>query len=351
MKSGARVEEAQRRWALTINAANPAEVAFGSSTTMLLQSLSRSMARVFKPGDEVIVTNVDHEANIGPWLNLQQDGIKVKSWNINPHSFTLDLDDLGKLMTDKTRLVAFTHTSNILGTINPVKTITHFVHERGAQVCVDGVAFAPHRLIDVQDWEVDYYVFSLYKVYGPHYALLYGKKEHFDTLPGINHFFIDEVPYKLQPGNVNYELSYGVLGITDYFGELVASLQSGNTQDYHQQLALVFDSIASHEETLSAMLLDYLNKQKNVRIIGDTHPGKNKRVPTISFMVENRKSSAITREVDKAGIGIRYGDFYARRLINSLGLADQDGVVRVSLVHYNTKAEVEKLIAAFEQIL
>ncbi len=347
VKSGARVDEAQAVWASAINASDPSEVAFGSSTTMLLQSLSRSLGQLLKPGDEVIVTNCDHEANIGPWIRLQEKGVMVKSWNLNMESFRLDLSELEKLMTDKTRLVAFTHVSNILGTINPVKAITDFVHQRGAMVCVDGVAYAPHRLVDVRDWNVDFYVFSLYKVYGPHYSLLYGKKEHFEKLPGINHFFIDEVPYKLQPGNVNYELSYGLLGVTDYFRALSGNESAG----LYDQFGLVFNMIAEHEEVLSEKVLNYLRGKPAVRIIGEPSPDKSLRVPTISFIREGIKSSAITRTVDRSKIGIRFGDFYARRLIDTMGLTKMDGVVRVSLVHYNTPGEIEKLIRALEDVL
>lgn len=349
--SGARVEEAQKKWAEVINASSPAEVAFGSSTTMLLQSLSRSFAKVLRPGDEVIVTNCDHEANIGPWMRLQEQGITVRSWNLNPGTFRLDLEDLGQLMTPKTRLVAFTHVSNILGTINPVKEITRFVHDRGALVCVDGVAFAPHRQVDVKDLDVDFYVFSTYKVYGPHYALLYGKQEHFAKLPGINHFFIDEVPYKLQPGNVNYELSYGLLGITDYLHALYVASTKGGQLSYQKELAVVFDMIAVHEEILSRMLLEFLASRPGVRIIGESSPDKDLRVPTVSFVVDHRMSSDITLKVDESKIGIRFGDFYARRLIDSLDLSKQDGVVRVSLVHYNTVEEMKKLIKTLDQVL
>jgi cysteine desulfurase family protein (TIGR01976 family) len=351
VKSGARVDEAQAVWASAINASSPAEVAFGSSTTMLLQSLSRSLGQLFQPGDEVIVTNCDHEANIGPWLQLQGRGVKVKSWSLNPDTFSMDLGELEKLMTDKTRLVAFTHVSNILGTINPVKAITRFVHERGAMVCVDGVAYAPHRLIDVHDWDVDFYAFSLYKVYGPHYALLYGKQEHFEKLPGINHFFIDEVPYKIQPGNVNYELSYGLLGITDYFRALFGAMQVNASTGFHNELGEVFNMIADHEETLTAKLLDYLLQKPGIQVIGDPTPDRNHRVSTISFIREGTQSSTVTQAVDRSKIGIRYGDFYARRLIDSLGLTKLDGVVRVSMVHYNTPGEVEKLIRALEDVL
>ena len=175
-----RVAEAQETWAKLIHAKETAEVILGPSTTMLLQNLSRSLVQTFNPGDEVIVTNCDHEANIGPWLMMQKQGIVVKSWKVNPENYRLELHDLEKLMTDRTRLVAFTQTSNIIGTINPVREITQFVHDRGAMVCVDAVAYAPHRAINVQELGVDFYVFSLYKVYGPHYSLLFGKKVHLE---------------------------------------------------------------------------------------------------------------------------------------------------------------------------
>ncbi len=216
--SGERVLEAQQRMAEYINAVSHEEIILGSSTTMLLQNLSRSMENTLQPGDEVIITDSDHEANVGPWIKLAKKGIIVKTWKINQQNFRLELEELDKLMSSRTKLVAFPYASNILGTINPVKEITSFVHKRGAKVCVDAVAYAPHRKIDVSELDVDFLVFSFYKVYGPHYSLLYGKKSHLQELPGINHFFIgeDDIPYKLQPGNVNYELSYSLLGVTDY---------------------------------------------------------------------------------------------------------------------------------------
>jgi len=350
-RSGARVAEAQAKWAEVINAEDPAEVAFGSSTTMLLQSLARAFAQVLRPGDEIVVTNCDHEANIGPWIKLEDMGVIVRTWELNPETFRFDLETLGRIMSPKTRLVAFTHVSNILGTLNPVKEITKFVHDHGALVCVDGVAYAPHRLIDVRAWDVDFYVFSLYKVYGPHYALLYGKRKHFESLPGINHFFIDDVPYKFQPGNVNYELSYGLLGITDYFEALFVHSGTSPGDSYHGILKDVFKAIAAHEETLSKKLLDFLSTKPRVRIIGEPSHGKDLRVPTVSFVVRDMISSAVTRKVDNYRIGIRYGDFYARRLIDSLGYSEIDGIIRVSLVHYNTAGEVDKLIRALDVLI
>ncbi len=351
-RSTHRVAEAQKSWASVIGSNDPSCIVLGPSTTMLLQNLSRSLVQTFKPGDEVIVTNCDHEANIGPWLMMQKHGIEVKSWKVNEESLQLELDDLEKIMTEKTRLVAFTHTSNILGTINPVKVITRFVHDRGAMVCVDAVAYAPHRLPDVEEMDVDFYVFSLYKVYGPHYSLLYGKPKHLLNLPGINHFFIgkEELPYKLQPGNVNYELSYGLLGITDYYEELYQHHFNDHPSGPAIKIKKVFDLIEKHEETLSELFLNFLNSKSNIRVIGEVVPSGSVRVPTFSFVFKGKKSSDIPPLTDNHKIGIRWGDFYARRLIDDLGLSRQDGVVRVSMVHYNTREEVKRLISILDTI-
>ena len=351
-RSTLRVEEARKKWAWMINARDDSEIIMGSSTTQLLQNLSRSLVGILKPGDEIIVTNCDHEANTGPWISLQKQGIVVRSWKIDPDSYRFDLEKLESLLTEKTKLVAFTHVSNILGTINPVKQITELVHQHGAWVCVDGVACAPHRAIDVRDPDVDFYVFSLYKVYGPHYSILYGKKEHLEKLPGINHFFIgnEEIPYKLQPGNVNYELSYATLGIIDYIENLYEQLSAEKSLSLKERYHYVFDRFSTYEESLSEHLLKYLNSKANIRIIGETSPDRSLRVPTISFVIKEKKSSAIPPATDKQNIGIRWGDFYARRLITDLGLAKQDGVVRVSMVHYNTHEEIDKLIEVFEGV-
>lgn len=352
-QSGARVRESQKLWSLAINARHESEIVLGASTTALLQNLSRSLVQQFKAGDEVIVTNCDHEANIGPWLNMANSGIQVKFWKINSDSLMFELEELKKLMTDKTRLVAFTHTSNILGTINPVQEITRFVHEQGALVCVDGVAFAPHRLVNVREWDVDFYVFSLYKVYGPHYSLLYGKKELLQALPGINHYFIgkEESPYKLQPGNVNFELTYGSKGIIDYFEHIYQAHFNDGEPDLPTRLEKVFGLFAMHEMSLAEPLISFLSQKSGVRIIGLPTADKNLRVPTISFAVSNRKSSEIPQLVDPYNIGIRWGDFYARRLIEDLNLSDQDGIVRISMVHYNTLEEVAQLIDILDRVL
>lgn len=191
-EAGERVARATRAVAASINAADEHEVVIGPSTTQLLANLALAMRPHLAAGDEVFVTNCDHEANIGPWVRLADQGVVVKTWKVDPATLELRTSDLEALMTDRTRLVCFTHASNILGTINPVAEITRKVHERGARVVVDAVSYAPHRALDVRAWDVDYYVFSSYKVYGPHLAVLYGKRELLEGLATINHFFVPD---------------------------------------------------------------------------------------------------------------------------------------------------------------
>jgi cysteine desulfurase family protein (TIGR01976 family) len=351
--AGERLALATQGMATFINANSPKEVVMGPSTTMMLKVLSICLGQTFTPGDEIIVTNCDHEANIGAWVALEKQGIKVKIWQIRSDTLELHLADLEVLMSHRTKLVALTHASNVLGTINPIKEIAAFVHDRNAMICVDGVAYAPHRLIDVQDLDVDFYALSCYKVYGPHHALLYGKEEHLLRLPGLNHYFIQQtdIPYKFQLGNVNFELSYGMLGLCDYLSEL-AQLHYGDqtAPDLRNQMVQAFDLISIHEEEISDRLLSYLNSKPNVRVIGQLKADRQCRVPTISFVVDGINSSTIPAKIDQHYIGIRYGDFYAKRLIEYLGLASQGGIVRVSMVHYNTLEEVNSLIEAFEQL-
>lgn len=362
-KATKRMQEAHQILANFINANDPEELILASSTSLLTRILSMNLARYFPKGSEIIVTNCDHEANIGVWRELENQGFTIRTWKINPETYELEIEELKKLLTDKTKLVAFTHTSNILGRINPIKEITKLVHDHGAWVCVDAVAYAPHRQIDVQDWDVDFYVFSFYKTFGPHYAMMYGKKEHLLALPGNNHYFIgqEETAYKFQPGNVNYELTWGATGIVEYF-DMIESVDSHVWADSRTEPKVssakligpyggIYEHIANYEESLSNEMIAFLKTKKSVKIIGPDTGNKLVRVPTISFVVDKRDSESIVLETDKYKIGIRFGDFYAARLIDDLGLRNQRGVVRVSMVHYNTMEELHKLIHALDEII
>jgi cysteine desulfurase family protein (TIGR01976 family) len=348
-RAGERMQEAQRRMAAFINAGRPEEVVMGPTSTLLVQLLARAMGHQFAPGDEVVITRADHESNIGAWVGLESIGVVPRIWELDQRSLRLELDGLERVMSPRTKLVAFTHASNIFGTIHPVAEITRFVHDRGAKVCVDGVAYAPHRLVDVVAWDVDYYVLSLYKVYGPHHALLYGKQEHLLELANLYHYFIaqDRIPYKLQPGNPNYELSWGSVGIVDYVEELGARTGAPD-QAPRARMQAAFASIAAHEEALARRLLDYLASKPRVRVIGETTADRSVRVPTISFIVDGMPSPEVVRQIDPLQIGIRFGDFHSRRLVDHLGLQPAGGVVRVSMVHYNTLEEIDRLIAGLD---
>jgi len=323
------------------------ELIVGSSTTMLIANLARAMTSQLEPGDEVIVTDTDHEANITPWRRLDAHGVVVRTWHMNLDSRRLEIDDLQALLTDRTRLVAFTHASNLLGEATPVAEISRLVHAHGAQVCVDGVAYAPHRPLRVRDWDVDYYVFSLYKVYGPHCAVMAGRRELLARLDNINHQFMDNAsaPGKLEPGAFPYELLYGAGAVPEYLHAL--GRRTGSADD---PMTAAYDAIADQEQRLTATLLDYLGSRRDVRIIGG-NTADERRLPTISFVVEGRASSEIPPLCEPARVGIRWGHFYAPRLVERLGLAELDGVVRVSMVHYNTEEELARLISALDLAL
>lgn len=334
-----------------VNAACPEEIVFGPSTTVLLQNLATAMRSQFRPGDEVIVTMADHESNIGPWMRLRVFGVTVKVWPLNPQTQDLQLSDLAPLMTNRTRLVCVTHVSNILGKVHPVADFARFVHDRGALICVDAVAYAPHRLIDVRAWDVDYYAFSLYKAYGPHGALMYGKYDLLAELDGLYHYFYgkDKVPGKLEPGNPSYESAYSTDGIVDYLTGLAR--HHGASGDRRALVAAAYSLITAHEDLLTDRLLSWLSGRNDGRIIGEAVNHGSTRVPTIAFKFDGLESGAIVRAMDDHGIAMRFGDFHSRRLVEHLEQDHAGGVLRVSMVHYNTLDQVDRLTQALSSIL
>ena len=349
--AGERVDRAVANLATFVNAATPDEIVFGPSTSMLIKILAWTLGRSLTVGDEIIVCHANHEANIGPWVELEAEGIVIKRWSPDPQTLALDLTELEALHSSRTRLVAVNDISNVLGTINPIAAISEMAHRHGALVCVDGVAAAPHRAIDVRALDVDFYAFSCYKVFGPHAAVLYARKSLLDALPGINHYFIKDGAYKLLPGNLNFELVWGTTGVLDYFRELVAHHFPGDRASDRQCITRAYDLFARHEQVLAARLLEFLCNRPSVRIIGERSADRQLRVGTISFVVDGMDSREVTLATDPHRIGIRYGDFYAKRLIEELGLAGQNGVVRVSMVHYNTLDEVDRLVEILDRCL
>jgi len=343
--------QAGRLAAARLVGAEPDEIVLGPSSTVLARRLADALRPLLRPGDEVIVTDLDHEANNGPWRALAGQGIVVREWRLRPASATLELADLQPLLGPRTRLVAFTHVSNVVGTIHDAAAITRAVHAAGAWVCVDGVAFAPHRRVDVKALDADFYLVSLYKVYGPHISLLYGKREHLLRLASQNHFFFGEgdLPYKLEPGGVTHELAASLPGILDYFADL-RGLPGAQALDPTELDALSAD-FAAHEAALVRPLLEFLVRHPRVRLVGSADPDPRRRVPTVAFTVDGMPSSAVPPRLEERRVAIRFGHFYAIRATRALDLADGEGVVRASLVHYNTRSEVERLIEALEEVL
>jgi len=347
--AGEKVLAARRAVAELINAPEDDAVVMGGATTSLMFLLTTALRAGLKPGDEIIVTDSDHEANIGGWMRLRDVGAVIKVWHTNRETLALELGDLDTLLGPRTKWLAMTWASNILGTVNDVAEVSRRVHTVGGRVCVDAVAYAPHRLVDVLASGADVVVFSFYKVFGPHYAVLWGRRELLLQLPSLNHWFIgpEVLPYKLQPGNVNYELCYGCIGIRDYLCDMGAAL--GSTGTARQCMQVAFDAFERHENALASQLLDWLRGRPGLRIIGRPTADDGLRIPTLSFVPEGITPEAVVRHVDTHGIGIRWGDFYARRLTEALGLPQ--GVVRVSMAHYNTHDEINRLIRALDEVL
>jgi cysteine desulfurase family protein (TIGR01976 family) len=325
-------------------------VILGPSTSALLLMLAGCYAQILDEGAEIVVAQTGHEANVGPWKKLASLGLELRWWEMDKHSFQCPLSDLENLLSDRTALVAFPHVSNLLGEIVDIEAITKLVHEAGARVVVDGVAYAPHRAIDVSAWNVDWYAYSTYKVYGPHMAALWGREDALAELSGPNHFFVpeDEVPYKFEMGGPNHEGCAGISGLRDYLAFLV-DLEEPTDLD-RPAIENAFDIMTACELPLQARLIEYLRSRDDVRIVGPSDDGPS-RVGTISFVHQSKTSAEITAAVDRSGIGIRHGHMYAYHLCEASGLEPEDGVVRTSLVHYNTMEEIERLIEVFEEVL
>jgi len=348
--AGKKMDKATSLFAEMINAKND-EIIIGPSTTMNMYILSNAMKNLLNSGDEIIVTNQDHEANIGAWRRLKDDGAVIKEWQLNPESGELEIENLKSLLTLKTKILAVTHCSNIVGSINDIKTITEIAHQFGAYVIADGVSYAPHGFPDVKEIDVDFYAFSLYKTYGPHLALLYGKKEILNKLPNQNHEFLDgDVPNTLNPGGPNHEELSCLIGIADYFDKLYNHHFPLREMTLIQKIKKINQLISNHEEKIANKLLDFINSQKKIKLIGKRKIQNQDRAPTISFTYDGISSKNVSDSLIKEGIALRNDNFYAWRCLKSLGIDTVDGVIRASMVHYNNLDDVEKLISALKKI-
>ncbi len=348
--AGEKMDMATKLFSEMINA-NHDEIIIGPSTTMNMYVLSKALKKLLEPGDEIIVTNQDHEANIGAWRRLKEDGFEIKEWKLNSKNGELEINDLEKLLSSKTKIVAVTHCSNIVASCNNLKKISEIVHNNGAFIIGDGVSYAPHGFPDVKDLDVDFYAFSLYKTYGPHLGLLYGKKEILNQLPNQNHEFLDgDVPYTLNPGGSNHEELACLIGISEYFENLYNHHFQDKKASKLEKIKKINILIADHEEKIGNKFLDFLKTKKKINLIGQDIMHDRNRAPTFSFTVDGITSKEVSRLLVKEGIATRNDNFYAWRCLKALGIDIEDGVVRTSMVHYNNFDDVEKLIKSIDKI-
>ena len=346
-RAGAEMDRAGERMAAWLNVATD-ELHFGPSTSQNTYVLAQAFRRHLQRGDEVIVTNQDHEANVGAWSRLQDDGIVVRTWPVDPAG-ALHIPDLEALLGTRTRLVAFTHSSNVVGTIHPVREITDLVHRAGALAVVDGVCFCPHGLPDVAALGADIYLFSLYKVFGPHLGAMYVRRELAAELPSQAHVFKGDVlAGRFTPAGPDHPQVAALNGVIDYM-EAVAAGHGNAALPVQGRAAAVRRLIRDYECERLQPLLDFLGSCSKVRLIGSTTATA--RTPTVAFTVAGRSSASIARELAVQRIGAGVGNFYAWRLLQALGIDTTDGVVRVSLVHYTSSEDVDRVIAALRPLL
>jgi cysteine desulfurase family protein (TIGR01976 family) len=342
-----------------LGASDPAEVSFGANMTTITFAVSRALGRALAPGDEVVVTRLDHDANVAPWLALAEDrGLTVRWVGIRPDDCTLDMEELERTLTPRTRIVAVGLASNAVGTINPVAEIASRAHAVGALAWVDAVHAAPHLPIDVRSLGADFLVCSAYKIYGPHLGILWGRRELLEDLPAYRvRPAGDELPGRLETGTQAHELLAGLAGTLHYL-EWVGVSQGGasgtpgaSDDARRKRLLAALVSARGHERDIFLRLIAGVGSIAGVRMYGITDAARvDERCPTIAFTVEGSHPREVAAALGRQGLYVWDGDYYAWELIAALGLAESGGMVRVGLVQYSTAEEVDRLCAALEDI-
>jgi cysteine desulfurase family protein (TIGR01976 family) len=347
--SDAMVDEAHQAVADFLGAADREEIKFGYNMSTLTLHIGRSIGATLSPGDEVVVTTLDHEANVSTWEAMAADrGLTVRKVDIREDDVTLDLEDLESKLNSRTKLVAIGYASNAVGTINPVREIVARAHEVGALAYVDAVAYAPHGPIDVQALDADFLVCSAYKWFGPHLGALYGKADVLAALPA---FKVRPAHDRFETGTAAFESIAGTLAATDYLRDVGRRFGSPASTDRRSELVAGMDAIVDHERALVARLIDGLESVPGVTVHGITDRSKAAdRVPTVAISIEGVHPRAAAVELGRQGIYVWDGDFYATGLIERLGKGASGGVLRLGLVHYNTEAEVDRALEAVDSI-
>jgi cysteine desulfurase family protein (TIGR01976 family) len=347
-ESDALLDAAHAAVADLLGAADPDEVCFGANMTTLTLALSRALARTWQPGDEIVVTELDHDANHTPWVLAARDaGVTVRTVAIDPADCTLRLDDMAAKINRRTRLVVCPCAANSVGTLVPVAEIARLAHAHGAELFVDAVHYAPHRLMDVAAWNCDYLVCSAYKFFGPHVGVLWGRAvrllelEPYKLRPAP-----DDLPGRWMTGTQNHE---GIAGVAAAVGYL-AAIGGGGESDRRTALSVAFERIAAHEHVLIERLLAGLAELPEITAYGITDPARlDERVPTVGLTHARLSPLQVAEHLAAAGIFVWHGNFYALPLTEALRL-EPEGMVRISLLHYNTIEEVERLLDVLPEL-
>ena len=327
-------------------------VAFGANMTSLTFALSRALGQTWQSGDEIIVSRLDHDANVRPWVLAAQDaGALVRFVEIRREDCTLDLDDLKSKLNERTRLVALGCASNSVGTINPYRDVIAWAHEVGALVFLDAVHYAPHALIDVESWDCDFLACSAYKFFGPHVGILWGKRKRLQSLTAYKLKTVpDSLPDKWMTGTQNHECLAGTLAAVNYLADIGRNCAEDQSLPRRSALETAFNSIQPYEQFLVERLLAGLRNIPGIHIWGINDPARaHERLPTLSITHHRLSPEALATELGQRGLFVWHGNYYALELTESLGL-EPDGMVRIGLVHYNTADEVDRLLDELEQL-
>jgi cysteine desulfurase family protein (TIGR01976 family) len=323
------------------------EVVFGQNMTTITYAISRAIARELNPGDEILLTTLDHDANYSPWKALEEKGIVIRQVDIREADCTLDLDDLKSKLNEKTRLVAVGYASNSVGTINPVAEITRLAHAAGAMIYIDAVHYAPHGFIDVKALDCDFLVCSPYKFFGPHMGVLYGKRQYLQSFrPYKVRPCTDQIPDRWESGTQIHELIAGIGAAVEYLAELGRHCDA-TAKTRREALAAAYCATVAHETGIIWRLISGLQSIPGVRIYGITDPQRSaERCSTLSLRIGNHHPTAIATFLGERGIFTWDGNYYALNLSERLGVESHGGMLRIGLVHYNTADEVDRLLAA-----
>jgi cysteine desulfurase family protein (TIGR01976 family) len=346
------VDEAHRAMADFLGAASPEEIIIGANMTTLTYHMSRTLGRTMQPGDEIILTRMDHEGNVSPWLQLAEDlGLVVRWLPFDEKSWQVEEATLAGLLSEKTRLVALNYASNLTGSINRVKALTAIARNAGALVYVDAVQFAPHGLIDVQELGCDFLICSAYKFFGPHMGILWGRRDVIETLePYKCRCSSNALPERFELGTPQIELMAGLTAAVDYFADLGAAAGEGGSR--RQKIAKAFAVSIAYENPLAQRLIDGLSDIQGLTIRGITEPKRiGERVPTVSFTVDGIVPETIVRQMNAENIFLWSGHNYAWEIVHQLGIPAEDGVVRIGVAHYNTAAEIDETLESVHRII